>query len=51
MYTGGTVVNLQNLNIGFDSLVALNKNLNKLLYNKSNLKEWMYFYIFFVEVI
>jgi hypothetical protein len=23
MYTGGTVVNLQNLNIGFDSLVAL----------------------------
>ena len=26
MYTGGTVVNLQNLNIGFDSLVALKQN-------------------------
>lgn len=34
MYTGGTVVNLQNLKIGFDSLVALNKNLNNLKLNR-----------------
>ena len=28
MYTGGTVVNLQNLKIGFDSLVALKYKFN-----------------------